>query len=69
MTLTVQYIIIGLILSTAAVWIALKIKKKKEGNDSGCCGCGLYDSCKHKRNDCCSDDKQGRTTSTPQNNR
>ncbi|MDE5585371.1 MAG: FeoB-associated Cys-rich membrane protein [Muribaculaceae bacterium] len=45
MSLTVQYIIVGVILSAAAIWIAVKLQKKKRGKTSECLGCGLYETC------------------------
>ena len=45
MSLTVQYIIVGVILSAAGIWIAVKLQKKKRGKTPECLGCGLYETC------------------------
>ncbi len=55
MSVTLQYIIVGVILFVSAIWIVVKIRKKKQGKDSACCGCSLQDACslKKKKSPCC----------------
>ncbi len=55
MSETIQYIIIGVILLASAIWIIVKFRRKKQGKDSGCCGCSLQDACsqKQKKESCC----------------
>ncbi len=55
MSETIQYIIVGVILFVSVVWIIVKFRKKKQGRDSGCCGCSLQDACsqKQKKQSCC----------------
>lgn len=53
---TIQYLIVGVILLASAIWIVVKAVRKKQGKDSGCCGCSLADSCgkvKKERSSCC----------------
>ena len=58
---TIQYIIVGAILLASAIWIVVKFRKKKEGTDTGCCGCSLADSCgkvKKESSSCCDNCKK-----------
>ncbi len=52
---TIQYLIVGVILLASAIWIVVKVVRKKHGKDSGCCGCSLQESCcgKKKKPSCC----------------
>ena len=55
----IQYTIVFIILGFAIAWIIYRFftKKGRTGNNGGCCGCALQDSCaKKKREDtreCC----------------
>ncbi|MDE6561594.1 MAG: hypothetical protein K2K75_09450 [Muribaculaceae bacterium] len=49
MSESIQYIIVGVILIASAIWIIVKIRRKNQGKDSGCCGCSLQDACKNKQ--------------------
>lgn len=62
MSMTAQYVIVGIILLSVAVWIAVKLRNKKQCKDSGCYGCSLYDTCKDQRQDCIPKDKQKRSS-------
>lgn len=55
MSVTVQYIIVGVILIVSVIWIVVKFRRKKQGKDSGCCGCSLQESCcgKKEKSSCC----------------
>lgn len=55
MSLTLQYIIVGLILAGAAVFIILRLQHlRKDVKQTPCCGCALSDSCnKNKKNKGC----------------
>lgn len=52
---SIQYIVVGAILIASAMWIVVKFRRKREGKDSGCCGCSLQDACKNKQKNqpCC----------------
>ncbi|MDE6770493.1 MAG: FeoB-associated Cys-rich membrane protein [Muribaculaceae bacterium] len=52
---TVQYIIVGVVLLAAAVYIAMKlVNLRKKGKIDSCCGCTLSENCnkKHNKKDC-----------------
>lgn len=64
--LLIQYIVTGILVLAALIWIIVKLVKMAKGKESGCPGCALSDRCtkpekSQKRNkDCCSSgpDKQ-----------
>lgn len=46
MGLTLQYIVVGLVLFGAAVYIVIKlIKLRRKGHIDSCCGCSLSETC------------------------
>ncbi|MDE6548990.1 MAG: hypothetical protein K2L22_08330 [Muribaculaceae bacterium] len=55
MSESIQYIIVGVILIASAIWIIVRIRRKNQGKDSGCCGCSLQNACKskQKKQSCC----------------
>ena len=55
MSETTQYIIVGVILIASVIWIIVKFRRKRQGKDSGCCGCSLQDACskKQEKPSCC----------------
>lgn len=60
MGLTVQYIIAGLVLIGAAVYIVMKlVALRRKGKIDSCCGCSLSEACnKNKiKNECHEDNK------------
>lgn len=45
-SLIIQYILVGIILLAAIVWIAIRLfRLRKKGAGRSCCGCSLADSC------------------------
>lgn len=53
--LTIQYIIVGIILTGIALFLAVRIiKLRKRGVKPGsCCGCALADNCKKTQKEDC----------------
>lgn len=58
--LLIQYILVGVILLAATVWIIWKLIKIKKHGPKSCCGCSLSESCgkkalktKSKLSGCC----------------
>lgn len=48
---TVQYIIVGIVLFVAAIYIAMKlVKLRKKGKIDACYGCTLSETCNKKTN-------------------
>ena len=45
----IQYIAVFVILAGVIVWIIWSLFRRKSGEHSGCCGCGLADACKKRR--------------------
>lgn len=47
----VQYIMVGVVLFVAGVYIIIKlVKLRKKGKLDTCCGCALSDTCNKKQN-------------------
>jgi hypothetical protein len=46
----IQYIAVFVILAAVTVWIIWSLLRRKSAKHSGCCGCGLADACKGRRN-------------------
>lgn len=49
MSIEVQYTIVCAILLAATIWGGIVMYRTLHGKKSGCCGCGLKDSCAGKK--------------------